>query len=77
MFFCLGTEGSIYSLFSNGWFRWFSVKELKVPMVPDLETGVSHVFSVKELKVPKVPYLELCGSNVFLLGNLRFQRFLI
>ena len=26
------------------WFRCFSVKELKVPMVPYLEMGVSHVF---------------------------------
>ena len=26
------------------WFQCFSVEELKVPMVPYLEMGVSHVF---------------------------------
>ena len=26
------------------WFQWFSVKELKVPMVPYLEMGVSNGF---------------------------------
>ena len=44
MVFSLGTEGSNGSLFRNGWFQCFSVKELKVPMVPYLEMGVSHVF---------------------------------
>ena len=44
----------------------FSVQELKVPMVPYLEMGGSHVFSVQEMKVPNVPYLEKGGSNVFL-----------
>ena len=41
MFFCLGTEGFNGSLFRNGWFEWFSVWELKVPMVPYLEMGGS------------------------------------
>ena len=41
---CLGTEGSKSSLLRNGWFQCFSVKELKVPMVPYLEMGISHVF---------------------------------
>ena len=44
MFFCLGTEGSNGSLFRNGWFKCFSVKELKVPMVPYLEMDVSNGF---------------------------------
>ena len=43
MAFCLGTEGSRSSLLRNGWFQCFSVKRLKVPMVPFLEMGVSHV----------------------------------
>ena len=47
MVFGLGTEGSNGSLFRNGWFQCFSVKELKVPMVPYLEMGVSHVFLFK------------------------------
>ena len=37
--FYLGSEGSKGSLFRNGWFHWFSVKELKVPKVPYLEMG--------------------------------------
>ena len=44
MVFCLGTEGSKDSLFRNGWFHWFSVGELKVPMVNYLEMGGSIVF---------------------------------
>ena len=44
MVFCLGTEGSKISLLGNGRLQCFSVKELKVSMVPDLEMGVSHVF---------------------------------
>ena len=45
MFFLwLGTEGSNGSLFRNGLFQWFSAKELKVPMVPYLEMGVSNGF---------------------------------
>ena len=51
------------SLFRNGWFQCFFVKELKVPKVPYFEMGGSKVFSVKELKVPKVPYLEMCSSD--------------
>ena len=42
--FCLGTEGSNGSLFRNGWFQWFSVWELKVPMVAYLEMGGSNGF---------------------------------
>ena len=44
MVFCLGTEEFKSSLLGNGWFQYFSVKELKVPMVPYLDMGVSHVF---------------------------------
>ena len=44
MVLCLETEGSKGSLLRNGWLQWFSVKELKVPLVPYLEMGVSHVF---------------------------------
>ena len=33
MVFCIGTEGSKCSRFENGWFQWFSVSELKVPIV--------------------------------------------
>ena len=44
MFSCLGTEGSKSSLLRNGWFQCFSVKELKVPMVPYLKIGGSNVF---------------------------------
>ena len=69
MFICLGTEGSNGSVFRNGWFQWFSVWELKVPMVPYLEMGGSKWFSLYELKVPMVPYLEMGGSNVFLYRN--------
>ena len=44
MVFCLGTDGFNGQLIRNGWFQWFSVKELKVPMVPYLEIGGSNVF---------------------------------
>ena len=44
MVFCLGTEGSKSSLLRNGWFQCFSVKELKVLMVPYLEMGGSMGF---------------------------------
>ena len=44
MFFCLGTEGSIGSLFRNGSFPWFSAQELKVPKVHYLEMGGSNGF---------------------------------
>ena len=44
MAFCLGTERSNGSLFRVGWFRLFSVYELKVPMIPYLETGGSNGF---------------------------------
>ena len=40
--FCIGTEGSEGSLFKNEWFHWFSVKELKVPIVNHLEIGGSN-----------------------------------
>ena len=46
MAFCLGTEGSKSSLLRNEWFQCFSVKELKVSMIPYLEMGVSQVFTV-------------------------------
>ena len=38
------------SLFRNGWFLWFSVWELKVPMVPYLEMGGSNVFLFRNLR---------------------------
>ena len=44
MVFCIGTEGSKGSLFRNGWFEWFSVQELKVPVVNYLEMGGSNGF---------------------------------
>ena len=44
MVFCLGTEGSNDSLIRNGWFHCFSVEELKVPKVPNLEMGGSNSF---------------------------------
>ena len=44
MFFCVGTEGSKGSLFRNGWFQWFAVFELKVPMNYNLEMGGSIGF---------------------------------
>ena len=44
MVFCLGTGGSKGSLFRNGWFQWFSVSELKVPIVNYLEMVGSNVF---------------------------------
>ena len=44
MVFSLGTEGSNGSLFRNGWFQCFSVKEVKVPMVSYLEMGGSNGF---------------------------------
>ena len=44
MVFCLGTEGSNGSIFRNGWFHCFSVKELKVSKVPYLEMGGFYVF---------------------------------
>ena len=59
--FPLGTEGSKSSLIRNGWFQCFSVKELKVPMVPFLEMGVSHIFLFSNL--------EKSGSNGFLFRN--------
>ena len=46
MFSCVGTEGSKGSLFRNGWFQWFSVWEVKVPVVPYLEMGGSNVFCI-------------------------------
>ena len=47
MFSCLGAEGSKGSLFRNGCFQWFSVLEVKVPMVRYLELGGSNVFLYK------------------------------
>ena len=47
MVLCLGTEEFKSALLGNGWFHSFSVKELKVPMVPYLEMGVSHVFLIR------------------------------
>ena len=46
MFFCLGTKASNGFLFRNGWFQWFSVWELKVPMVSYLEMGGSNVYCI-------------------------------
>ena len=47
MVFCLGTEDSNGSLFRNGWFQCFIVKELKVPKDPYSEKGGSNVFLIK------------------------------
>ena len=44
MVFCLGTDGSKSSLLRNGWFQCFSVYELKVSMVNNLEMGGSNGF---------------------------------
>ena len=41
---CLENCGSNGHLSQDGWFQWFSVKELKVPMVPYLEMCGSNVF---------------------------------
>ena len=68
MVFCLGTEDFKGSLFRNGCFICFSVKELKFPMVPYLEMCFT-CFSVYELNVPNFPYLEMRGTNVFLFRN--------
>ena len=40
--FALGTDGSKSSLQRNGWFQCFSVYELKVSMVKNLEMGGSN-----------------------------------
>ena len=51
MFSCIGTEGSKGSLLRNGWFKCFSVKELKVPKVPYLEMGGSNVLDRKSTRL--------------------------
>ena len=66
MFFCLGIEGSKSSLFRNGWFQCFSVKELKVPMVPYLKR-VFHMFFC----------LGTEGSKCSQFGNVWFQWFFV
>ena len=47
MVFCLGTDRSKSSLLRNGWFQCFSVYELKVSMVNNLEMGESNGFPFK------------------------------
>ena len=42
MFSCFGSYGSNGFLFSYGCLHWFSVLELKVPMVPYLDMGGSN-----------------------------------
>ena len=49
MYSCLETEFSKGYLFRNGWFRRFSVYELKVPKVPYLEMGGSNAFLSEKL----------------------------
>ena len=44
MFSCIGTKGSKGSLLRNGLLQWFSVLELKVPMVNYLEMDSSNGF---------------------------------
>ena len=66
MVFCLGTVGSKGSLFRNGWFQWFSVLELKVPMVNYLEMGGSNGFLLRNLRLKWFPFKNFGGSNVFL-----------
>ena len=55
MFSCIGTEGSKGSLIRNGWFQWFSVKELKVPMVNYLEMGGSNGFLFRNWSLERLP----------------------
>ena len=43
MFFCLESEGSNGSLFSNGLFQCFSVEKIVVPMFSGLGTEGSNV----------------------------------
>ena len=69
MVFCLGTEGSKSSLLRNGWFECFSVKELKVPMVPYLEMGVSHVFLFRNCRFQWLTIWKWVGAWVFCLGT--------
>ena len=42
--YTLSLHDALPILFRNGWFQWFSVWELKVPMVPYLEMGGFNVF---------------------------------
>ena len=51
----LGTEGSKGSLFRNGWFQWFSVQELKVPVVNYLEMGGSNGFLFRNCRFQRFP----------------------
>ena len=55
MSFCLGPEGSNGFLFTNEWFTYFSVKELKVPKVPYSEMGGSHVFLFRNWRFQRFP----------------------
>ena len=60
--------GSKSSLFRNGWFQCFSVKELKVPMVPYLHVKrVFHMFFC----------LGTEGSKGSQFGNVWFQWFFV
>ena len=58
MFFCLGTEGSESSLLRNGWIQFFSVKELKVPLVPYLEMGGSNGFLFRNRRFQKFSIMK-------------------
>ena len=64
MVFCLGTDGSKSSLLRNGWFQCFTVYELNVSMVNNLEMGGSNDFR-----------LETEGSNGSLFRNRCFMVF--
>ena len=69
MVFCLGTQGSKGSLFRNGWFQWFSVKELKVPMVNYLEMGGSFVFLFRNRRFRRFPFWKWVVPMFFCLGT--------
>ena len=87
MFFCLGSEGSNGSLFRNGWFQWFSLKKVKVPVVPYLDIGGSNVFlyrscgfqrfPIQKWVVPMIFSLESEGSSGSLFRNGWSQWFLV
>ena len=44
--YTLSLHDALPILIRNGWFQWFSVWELKVPMVPYLEIGWFQSFLV-------------------------------
>ena len=69
MFSCMRTEGSKGSLFRNGWFQCFSVKELKVPMVKYLEMGGYNGFLFRNYRFQRFPIKKWVVPMVFCLGT--------